>query len=667
LSPGVTYTAGSGISIIGTTISNAGVTSLTGTTNQVSVSASTGGVTISLPQDISTSSTPTFSQVTISGSVVNPTDTATKQYVDTAVTPTSETLTLTSVSQPINPNLNYTFLNNTAKAGISWTTQIAGLSAAFPNSNNCVASDATGIYVTGYYDQTTNVYNSGGSIGTTLTLTGTNDCYVAKYDFTGNVLWVARMGAAAGITQGTSITTSSSGVYVTGKYDTALTIRNASGSVFTTLAKIGGNDCFVVKYDASGNGVWAARIAGSNDEIGYGIVADATGMYVTGSYSSNPVSIYNSSGAVFTTLASVGASVCCFVAKYDSASGSVDWATRLGATVTGAAGTIGFSVAVDSTSGFYVTGYYDNNMDIYSAGGSLFTSLTFTGSYTDVFVVKYDKTTGAGTWATKLSSASADYGNGISTDATGVYVVGRCDTGPMTVYNSNGSTFATITGNNQSYLVKYDTNGTGLWSTTITGGSFGQGVTTDSTGVYVTGYYTSSATILNSDASTFSTLALLGANSFYAVKYTPTGFGIWASRAGGSGANSAKGFSIVTDSVGGTYAVGYYNASTSFFNPDGSIFTTMSNASTNSTFIIKYQNTTTVLASMANPSSLGRKVIALINGAFGGVTANITVSNLLYQGTTNTLISLNQDGDSIELGWTGSLWYVISNNGSIIS
>jgi hypothetical protein len=71
-----TYTAakvtsvssGTGISVDTTTgavtVTNSGVTSLTGTSNQVTVSASTGGVTLSLPQSIATTSTPTFAGVT---------------------------------------------------------------------------------------------------------------------------------------------------------------------------------------------------------------------------------------------------------------------------------------------------------------------------------------------------------------------------------------------------------------------------------------------------------------------------------------------------------------------------------------------------------------------------------------------------------------------------
>ncbi|MBS1614400.1 MAG: hypothetical protein JST49_16385 [Bacteroidetes bacterium] len=62
-----TYTGGTAINVSGTTINNTGVTSVAGTANQVSVSAGTGAVTFSLPQNIHTSASPTFANVTASG------------------------------------------------------------------------------------------------------------------------------------------------------------------------------------------------------------------------------------------------------------------------------------------------------------------------------------------------------------------------------------------------------------------------------------------------------------------------------------------------------------------------------------------------------------------------------------------------------------------------
>ena len=64
--------AGSGIGISvndgadSITISNAGVISVTGTTDQISTTGSSGDITLSLPQNIATTSTPTFSGVNVS-------------------------------------------------------------------------------------------------------------------------------------------------------------------------------------------------------------------------------------------------------------------------------------------------------------------------------------------------------------------------------------------------------------------------------------------------------------------------------------------------------------------------------------------------------------------------------------------------------------------------
>lgn len=61
--------AGTGISVSGATgavtITNSGVTSLAGTTNRITVSAGTGGVTLNLPQDIHTGASPTFSGLSL--------------------------------------------------------------------------------------------------------------------------------------------------------------------------------------------------------------------------------------------------------------------------------------------------------------------------------------------------------------------------------------------------------------------------------------------------------------------------------------------------------------------------------------------------------------------------------------------------------------------------
>lgn len=81
-----TLSAGTGIGVANSagsiTISNSGVTSLTGTANRVTVSAASGAVTLSGPQDIHTGATPTFVQVNLTNAPTAAGHAATKEYVD---------------------------------------------------------------------------------------------------------------------------------------------------------------------------------------------------------------------------------------------------------------------------------------------------------------------------------------------------------------------------------------------------------------------------------------------------------------------------------------------------------------------------------------------------------------------------------------------------------
>ncbi len=67
---------------IGSTSNAPVLATLTGTANQVNITNGAGNITLSLPQSIATTSTPTFAQGTISNAPTNTTDIANKAYVD---------------------------------------------------------------------------------------------------------------------------------------------------------------------------------------------------------------------------------------------------------------------------------------------------------------------------------------------------------------------------------------------------------------------------------------------------------------------------------------------------------------------------------------------------------------------------------------------------------
>jgi hypothetical protein len=130
-------------------------------------------------------------------------------------------------------------------------------------------------------------------------------------------------------------------------------------------------------------------------------------------------------------------------------------------------------------------------------------------------------------WATRIAGTGSDVGQSISVDSSGnSYVTGVYNSSPVTIYNSDGNTYGTLTndGSNDTYIVKYNTSGTAQWATRIGGAGgddTGSSISIDSSGkLYVTGTYVSNpVTIYNADGSTHGTLTNSGGNDVFIVKY----------------------------------------------------------------------------------------------------------------------------------------------------
>ena len=115
---GITLTATAGTDEF--TIANAGVTSLAGTANRVTVSGVTGSVTLNLPQDIHTAATPTFAGLTSN---------------NVQVGTTSGTITTTTTNQNLILSANGTGIVNIAdNADIDGTLNVDGASTLVGNT-----------------------------------------------------------------------------------------------------------------------------------------------------------------------------------------------------------------------------------------------------------------------------------------------------------------------------------------------------------------------------------------------------------------------------------------------------------------------------------------------------------------------------------------------------
>jgi hypothetical protein len=331
---------------------------------------------------------------------------------------------------------------------------------------------------------------------------------------------------------------------------------------------------------------WAARIAGTGTDNGNAIATDTSGnVFVTGYYGA-ALTLYNSSGVSNAALATAGGSDV-FIAKYSS-TGAVLWAAQIGST----GSDVGNGIATDTSGNVFATGTYGAALTLYNSSGVSNSALPFTGG-SDVFVAKYSST-GAVLWAAQIAgtSTSTDVGNAIATDTSGnVFVTGRY-TAALTLYNSSGTSGATLglVAGSDCFVAKYSSTGTVLWAAQIAGTSLddiGQGIATDSSGnVFVTGYYNSALNLYNTGGTTGATLAYSGSQDCFIAKYTSAGAVSWAARIASSG--SEVGWAIATDTSGNVFVTGVYGAAVTIYNTGGTSGATLPFTGSYDCFVAKY-------------------------------------------------------------------------------
>ena len=436
---------------------------------------------------------------------------------------------------------------------------------------------------------TISLANAGGN-------SGTYDGFVVKYNSEGTPQWARRVGGTGGDFVNSVSIDSSGNIIVAGIYNSTLTIYNADGTTFTTLANAGSYDGFVVKYNSEGTPLWVRRLSGTGDDRIRSVSTDSSGnIIISGQYASTTLTIYNADGTTFTTLANAG-NADSFVVKYNS-EGTPQWVRRLGAT--GDDGVV--SVDTDSSGNIIVAGQYaTTTLTIYNGDGTTAFELTNAGSY-DVFVVKYNSE-GTPQWARRVGGTGGEFGNLVSTDSSGnIIVAASTDSTTLTIYNGDGTTFTTLAniGSYDGFIVKYNSEGTPQWARRVggTGSDSANSVSTDSSGniIVATSYSSTTLTIYNADGTTFTTLANAGtgnADSFV-VKYNSEGTPQWARRVGGTGGDVA--ISVSADSSGSIVVSGYYASTTlTIYNADGTTFTTLSNAGGSDGFVVKYNSEGTI-------------------------------------------------------------------------
>jgi len=374
-----------------------------------------------------------------------------------------------------------------------------------------VCTDASGnVYVTGYFSSDSITFGS-------IILTNpdsTSHLFVVKYDDAGNVLWAKRAG---GTNQngGDGICIDATGnVYVTGYFYTSITLGNTT----LTTQNIVAVGIFIVKYDSSGNVLWAKGAGGKDGDWSNSISTDANAnLYITGRFNSDSLTIGS------TTLVNKSIQIYddMFVAKYDS-SGNAIWAKSAGGTMSDLA----YGISADANGNAFVTGVFQSDTLIFGND----TLMNAGSGYFDFFITKYDST-GNVLWAKRAGEANSDEGLSVAADdsgnafVTGYFVSSTITFGSITLTNGGGSCSL---GCPDFFIAKYDSSGNVIWAKKAGGSNIGDGVSivTDAMGnAYVTGFFGSPFIVFGND-----TLTRPG---IFVAKYDASGNAIWAQSAGG--------------------------------------------------------------------------------------------------------------------------------------
>jgi hypothetical protein len=225
-----------------------------------------------------------------------------------------------------------------------------------------------------------------------------------------------------------------------------------SGSFKNTFSGGTGNDAFIVKFNSQGTRLWATYFGNSDDDYGQGISIDKAGSIIIcgHTYSSNGISTTGANQSAF------GGYVDVYIAKF-TPSGSRIWSTYFGGTAVDYI----YGITNDNSNNILITGMTGSSNGISTIGAHQ----TSRGSANsgDAFLAKYN-TNGLLIYSTYYGGSGEEYGIDLAVDSSNnIYLVGSTySSNNISTINSQQSTYG---GNNDGYLVKFNSSGTRLWGT----------------------------------------------------------------------------------------------------------------------------------------------------------------------------------------------------------
>jgi hypothetical protein len=322
-----------------------------------------------------------------------------------------------------------------------WATRGGGGTYGSRAVTQCLDNNGN-IYVTGTVSGPISYFNTD-----TFTVNGSHDIFLAKYDNSGNELWVKHYGGPYNNSMpfkqegGYSIiySTVDDAIYLSGIF-----VGSCTFGSFTVNTNPSDKDVFICKLDVNGNCLWAKSAGSGGDDTSVQLELNPNGdIFVVGSmrYTANFDTLIVPQGG--------------FLAKYDT-NGNCNWVKII---CSGNNAT-----AYGSSGNPYSINFYDDALYILvgKAADTLHIdtiTIVAQNDYSNV-LAKFD-TTGNIVWAKVIGSPSSS-GLKLSMDSAGncyfggIFCNGFSIIESDTIYSNGSCDF---------YFVKYDKNGVYKWKT----------------------------------------------------------------------------------------------------------------------------------------------------------------------------------------------------------
>jgi hypothetical protein len=391
--------------------------------------------------------------------------------------------------------------------------------------SNSAAFDPTGnVVMTGTFEGTVDF--GGGP----LSSAGYFDIFLVKFDVNGSHLWSQGFGDGS-FQQSRSLSIDLSGnVVTTGEFED--TVDFGGGP----LTSAGGSDIFLAKFDTNGTHLWSQSFGGFNEQIGYSVAFDPSGnVVITGEFEDT---VDFGGGPL---ISAGGFDI--FLAKFDTI-GNHLWSQSFG-DVNG--NQQGRNLSIDPSGYAVMTGDFDGTVDF---GGGPLTS----AGGEDVFLAKFD-TNGTHLWSQIFGDTSFQRGNSVAFDPSGnVFMTGVFE---GTVDFGGGP--LTSSGLTDIYLVKFDTNGTHLWSQGFgdTDWESGKSLSIDPSGdIIMTGNFNSTVDFGGGP------LISAGGRDIFLAKFDSTDTHNWSQGFGDTLGQSSN--NVAFDLSGNVAITGYYMGTVDF-------------------------------------------------------------------------------------------------------